>query len=65
MKSMHLLTSACAAACVAFSPLADAAVFEGSFSGVATGSRIGGPGPDPQNFDGEAVTGTFRVDTAS
>jgi hypothetical protein len=50
---------------VAFSPLADAAVFEGSFSGVATDSRIGGPGPDPQNFDGEAVTGTFRVDTAS
>jgi hypothetical protein len=37
----------------------------GTFAGVAFGSRINGTSPNPGNFDGATVTGTFWLDTSS
>jgi hypothetical protein len=44
---------------------AAAAVFAGSFSGIAFNSRIDAQAPWASDFDGETVTGSFRLDTAA
>lgn len=41
-----------------------AAVFEGTFSGIAENSWLYQGGSPPGNFDGETVTGSFSLDTA-
>ncbi len=44
---------------------AHSATFSGTFSGIAYGSRIEALGPNPSDFDGLTVTGTFWLDTSS
>lgn len=41
------------------------AVVSGSFSGIAYNSFMGGTDEEPLHFDGAAVTGRFRFDTAA
>lgn len=65
MAPIRVLTAAAMALALACVSAASAAPISGSFSGVAFGSRIDAMSPNPGNFDGATVTGTFWLDTSS
>jgi hypothetical protein len=63
-KSQVLFKAAIALGLVCAS-VAHSAPVSGTFSGIASGSRIDAMSPHPSNFDGATVTGTFWLDTSS
>ena len=64
MAATRLLVAAVALGLLCASA-AHSAVVSGTFAGVAFGSRINAESPNPGNFDGQTVTGTFWLNTSS
>jgi hypothetical protein len=64
MPTTRVLVAAVALGVLSVSA-AHSAFVSGTFAGTAYGSRINALSPNPGNFDGQTVTGTFWLNTSS